>query len=75
MPRFFIGFRRLSAAEFVFDITPFSDRRSKMDYFIENCLPYVTLAGALVALLFALFSASKVLKFSEGNDTMKKISP
>lgn len=45
-----------------------------MDYFIENCLPYVTLAGALVALLFAFFSARKVLKFSEGNDTMKKIS-
>ena len=45
-----------------------------MEFFIENLLPFVTLAGALLALIFALFTAKKVLKFSEGNDTMKKIS-
>ena len=34
----------------------------------------LTAVAALVALLYALFTAKKVLKFSEGNDTMKKIS-
>lgn len=34
----------------------------------------VTFAAAVLALLFALFTAKKVLKFSEGNDLMKKIS-
>lgn len=35
---------------------------------------FVTLAGALIALVFALFTAKKVMNFSEGNETMKKIS-
>ena len=33
-----------------------------------------TFLGALAALLFAVFQAKKVLKFSRGNDLMKKIS-
>ena len=35
---------------------------------------FVTLAGALIALIFAIVTAKKVLKFDEGNDLMKKIS-
>ena len=34
----------------------------------------VTFAAAVIALLFAVFTAKKVMKFSEGNDLMKKIS-
>ena len=34
----------------------------------------LTFAGALFALLFAAFTAKRVMKFSEGNDLMKKIS-
>lgn len=34
----------------------------------------LTFSAAIIALLFALFTAKKVLKFSEGNDLMKKIS-
>ena len=34
----------------------------------------LTFAGALLALLFAAFTAKRVMKFSEGNDLMKKIS-
>ena len=45
-----------------------------MENIINNYLPYLTLAGSIIALLFALFTARKVLKFPEGNDTMKKIS-
>ena len=35
---------------------------------------WIGLAGALAALLFALFQSRRVLSFSEGNDTMKKIA-
>ena len=35
---------------------------------------FLTLAGALFALIFALVTAKKVMKFDEGNDLMKKIS-
>lgn len=42
--------------------------------FVNKYLPFVTLAGALIALIFALCTALKVKKFSEGNDKMKKIS-
>ena len=41
-----------------------------MDKFIE----LITFLGAAIALIFALFTAKRVLKFSEGNDLMKKIS-
>ena len=34
----------------------------------------LTFLGAVIALVFAVFTAKKVLKFSEGTDTMKKIS-
>ena len=34
----------------------------------------ITFSAAVLALLFALFTAKKVMKFSEGNDLMKKIS-
>ena len=37
-------------------------------------LAALTFIGALIALLFALFTAKKVLKASEGTDKMKKIS-
>ena len=35
---------------------------------------WIGLAGALAALLFAVFQFKKVMSFSEGNDTMKKIA-
>ena len=38
------------------------------DYF------WIGLVGALLALLFALVQSRKVLKFSEGNETMQKIA-
>jgi len=41
---------------------------------MEKILGYVTLGGAVIALLFALFMARKVLGFSEGNDRMKQIA-
>ncbi|MBQ8331450.1 MAG: sodium-translocating pyrophosphatase [Clostridia bacterium] len=41
---------------------------------MEKLLVILTFAGALLALLFAVFNARKVLKFSEGTDRMKKIS-
>ncbi|MBE6549864.1 MAG: sodium-translocating pyrophosphatase [Ruminococcaceae bacterium] len=34
----------------------------------------ITFAAAVIALLFAVFTAKKVMRFSEGNDLMKKIS-
>ena len=45
-----------------------------MENFLNNGLPYITLAGAVIGLLFALFMACKILGFSEGNDTMRQIS-
>ena len=41
---------------------------------MEKLTVILTFAGALLALLFALFTARRVMKFSEGNDLMKKIS-
>ncbi len=41
---------------------------------LENSLVFFTFFGAVVALLFAIFMAKKVLKFSEGTDLMKKIA-
>ncbi len=41
---------------------------------MDKMLALCTFVGAAVALLFALFTARKVLKFSEGTDKMKKIS-
>lgn len=41
---------------------------------METLIVVMTLAGALLALLFAIFMARKVMKFSEGTDLMKKIS-
>ena len=35
---------------------------------------WIGLAGALAALAFALIQRNKVMAFSEGNDTMKKIA-
>lgn len=45
-----------------------------MDVFINNYLPYVTLAAAILALLFAALKAKSILKFSSGDEKMKKIS-
>lgn len=45
-----------------------------MSKIVENYLPFITVAGSLIALIFALVTSRKILKFSEGNDTMKKIS-
>lgn len=42
--------------------------------FLKEYASFVTLAGAIIALCFAIFMAYKVLKFSEGNDLTKKIS-
>ena len=41
---------------------------------MEHLTVILTFASALLALLFALFTAKRVMKFSEGNDLMKKIS-
>ena len=41
---------------------------------MEKILALCAFVGAAVALLFALFTAKKVMKFSEGTDRMKKIS-
>ena len=41
---------------------------------MDKLLVVLTFAGAVLALLFALFTARKVLGFSEGTDAMKKIS-
>ncbi len=41
---------------------------------MEKWLAIATLVGAIVALLFAVFTALKVLKAPEGNDKMKKIA-
>ena len=41
---------------------------------MDKLLIVLTFAVAILALLFALFTAKKVLKFSEGNQLMQKIS-
>ncbi|MBQ8758330.1 MAG: sodium/proton-translocating pyrophosphatase, partial [Clostridia bacterium] len=41
---------------------------------MDKYLVIFTFLGALFALLFAVFTAKKVMKFSEGSDLMKKIS-
>lgn len=41
---------------------------------MEKLLALCAFVGAAVALLFAIFTAKKVMKFSEGTDRMKKIS-
>ncbi|MBP3599721.1 MAG: sodium-translocating pyrophosphatase [Clostridia bacterium] len=41
---------------------------------MDKLLVLFTFLGSIAALLFAVFTAKKVLKFSEGTDTMKKIS-
>ncbi len=41
---------------------------------METYLSLFTFVGALIALVFALFTAKKVLGFSEGTEKMKKIS-
>ena len=41
---------------------------------MDGLLVLFTFIGALLALVFAVLTAKKVLKFSEGTDTMKKIS-
>ncbi len=45
-----------------------------MEAFINNGLPYITLAGAVIGLLFALLMARRILGFDEGNETMRHIS-
>lgn len=45
-----------------------------MEKFVNSYLPFCAMAGALIALAFALFMAKKIFGFSEGNDRMKKIS-
>ncbi len=42
--------------------------------FFEAYYPFITLAAALIALLYVIVTARKVLKFDEGTDLMKKIS-
>ncbi len=45
-----------------------------MEKFLNNGVPFLALAGALIALIFAVFTARKIMKFSEGNERMQKIS-
>ncbi len=42
--------------------------------FLQNYYPFISLAAALIALLYVIVTARKVLKFDEGTDLMKKIS-
>ncbi len=39
-----------------------------------RCLPFITLVGSIIAIIFAVVKANGILKFSEGDDKMKKIS-
>ena len=41
---------------------------------MDKLVAAMTLAAAVIAILFAVFTARSVMKFSEGNDLMKKIS-
>ena len=41
---------------------------------MDKLLVILTFAGSLLALLFALLMARKVIKFPEGTELMKKIS-
>ncbi len=41
---------------------------------MEKLVAALTFGGALIALLYALFTAMRVMKFSEGTELMKKIS-
>ena len=41
---------------------------------MDNLLVLFTFLGSVAALLFAVFTAKRVLNFSEGTDTMKKKS-
>ncbi len=49
-----------------------------MDFFkqnlTENYPAFLTLAGAVIAILFAFIMAKRVMKFSEGTEKMKKIA-
>ncbi len=45
-----------------------------MEKFIETFVPFLALAGSVIALIFAIFTAKKIMKFSEGNERMQKIS-
>ena len=45
-----------------------------MQNIINNYLPFVTLVGSIIALIFAAFTAKSIMKYSEGTDKMKKIS-
>ncbi len=47
--------------------------REKGVSFVEN-LFWIGLVGAVLALLFAVVQSRKVMSFSEGNDTMRKIA-
>ena len=45
-----------------------------LDRIINDYLPYVTLAASVIAIIFAVIMAKRVMKFSEGNEKMQKIS-
>ncbi len=45
-----------------------------MEKFIETFVPFLALVGAIIALVFAIFTAKKIMKFSEGTERMQKIS-
>ena len=53
---------------------PFSKIKKGLKKSMEKYLAIFTSVGAVVALLFALLTAKKVMKFPEGTDKMKKIS-
>ncbi len=42
--------------------------------FVEKTIAILSLSGAILALLFAIFKASRVMKFSDGNEKMKTIA-
>lgn len=45
-----------------------------MEKIVNNYLPFITLIASIIAIFFALFTAKSIMKYSEGTDSMKKIS-
>ncbi len=45
-----------------------------MENFVNSYAPYITLAGSILALLFAFWQGKKVLAAPEGTDVMKSLS-
>lgn len=45
-----------------------------MKEFVIAALPFITLFGSVLGLVYAILTGRKIMRFSEGNDKMKKIA-